>query len=249
MPTSVTKHILVVDDDPKVRLLLRRCFEQDGYRVSEATNETETMSQLSAGDIDLITLDLSLGAEDGLDVARQIRANSSIPIVMVTGKGDTIDRVVGLELGADDYISKPFHVREVLARIRSVLRRTGSDRDDNAGGRDQDSGDSYAFGDWGVDFSRLELQSSTGEPCNLTASEFKLLEALIKNAKRVLTRDQLMDHMKGHDWSPLDRSIDNQIARLRRKIETDPKTPRFIKTVRGAGYSFAADVNIKKRQP
>ncbi len=244
MPDNNKKHILIVDDDPKVRKLLRRCFEQDGYGVSEAADATDTMAYLSAGGIDLVTLDLALGAEDGLNIAREIRAVSNIPIVMVTGKGDTIDRVVGLEIGADDYISKPFHVREVLARIRSVLRRTDTVPDKatpvtTAAGQS----DCYAFGDWIVDFSKLELSSTSGEAGQLTTSEFRLLEVLLKNAKRVLTRDQIMDQLKGHDWSPLDRSIDNQIARLRRKIEADPKDPRFIKTVRGAGYSFAADVS------
>ena len=242
LPTPRAKRILIVDDDAKVRLLLRRCFEQDGYGVSEAENEAETLHYLSAGGIDLITLDLALGAEDGLNVAREIRARSSIPIVMVTGKGDTIDRVVGLELGADDYISKPFHVREVLARIRSVLRRTDALPENIGGSALQDTADNHTFGEWTVDFSKLELRSQAGEDRELTTSEFKLLEVLVKNAKRVLTRDQIMDHLKGHDWSPLDRSIDNQIARLRRKIEDDPKHPKFIKTVRGAGYSFAADV-------
>ena len=242
MPSSSTKHILIVDDDAKIRLLLRRCFEQDGYGVSEAANEAETMHYLAAGGIDLVTLDLALGAEDGLNIAREIRARSSIPIVMVTGKGDTIDRVVGLELGADDYISKPFHVREVLARIRSVLRRTDAMPNDLAGCAPQDQADSFAFGNWIVDFSGLQLRSEGGEVRELTTSEFRLLEVLVKNAKRVLTRDQIMDKVKGHDWSPLDRSIDNQIARLRRKIEADPKHPALIKTVRGAGYTFAVDV-------
>jgi DNA-binding response OmpR family regulator len=242
VPPSSAKHILIVDDDAKVRLLLRRCFEQDGYGVSEAANEAETLQYLAAGGIDLVTLDLALGTEDGLNVAREIRARSSIPIVMVTGKGDTIDRVVGLELGADDYISKPFHIREVLARIRSVLRRTDALPGEATGSAHQDQTDCYAFGDWTVDFSRLELRSLGGEVRDLTAAEFKLLEVLVKNAKRVLTRDQIMDKVKGHDWSPLDRSIDNQIARLRRKIEADPKRPGLIKTVRGAGYTFAAEV-------
>lgn len=244
LPASPAKHILIVDDDAKVRTLLRRCFEQDGYGVSEASSEIETMQYLAAGGIDLITLDLALGAEDGLQIAREVRAMSSIPIVMVTGKGDMIDKIVGLELGADDYISKPFHVREVLARIRSVLRRSDTAPDKAASTLVQENNDRYEFGDWTVDFSQLELTAADGEVRELTTSEFRLLEVLVKNAKRVLTRDQIMDKLKGHDWSPLDRSIDNQIARLRRKIEDDPRQPRFIKTVRGAGYSFAADVSI-----
>lgn len=242
MSTDTSKHILVVDDDPKVRLLLRRCFEQDGYRVSEAQTEADTIARLSCGGIDLITLDLALGADDGLSIARAIRSQSNVPIVMVTGKGDTIDKVVGLEMGADDYISKPFHVREVLARIRSVLRRTDAPQRESGCDTHQSKSQRYCFGDWVVDFSTLELATTNGEPHDLTTADFKLLEVFVKNAKRVLTRDQLMDQLKGNDWNPLDRSIDNQVARLRRKIEPDPKQPTFIKTVRGAGYSFTADV-------
>ncbi len=242
MVKSAARHIVVVDDDPKVRLLLRRCFEQDGYRVSEADSEAETMGHLSQNDVDLITLDLALGADDGLSVARAIRAQSSVPIVMVTGKGDMIDKVVGLELGADDYISKPFHVREVLARVRSVLRRTDGTLSIAGDGAKIHQSDRYSFGNWVIDFSTMELATRDGQPHDLTTADFKLLEIFVKNAKRVLTRDQLMDHLKGHDWTPFDRSIDNQIARLRRKIEADPKKPTLIKTVRGAGYSFTANV-------
>ncbi len=247
MQTTAARHILVVDDDAKVRLLLRRCLEQDGYRVSEAVGEADTMKMVSAGSVDLVTLDLNLNGEDGLDIARSIRAASTVPIVMVTGKGDTIDRVVGLELGADDYISKPFHVRELLARIRTVLRRTAGLSNVPGCAPDERADDRYTFGTWTVDFSKLELHAVGGEPHELTTAEFKLLEALIKNAKRVLTRDQLMDHVNGRDWSPFDRSIDNQIARLRRKIENNPAHPELIKTVRGVGYSFTADVELATR--
>ena len=243
MSEKAAKQILVVDDDPKVRRLLRRCFEQDGYRVGEADCEAETLRQLARGKIDLITLDLTLGTEDGLSIARTIRAQSNVPIVMVTGKGDTIDKVVGLELGADDYISKPFHVREVLARVRSVLRRTDTSADKIQSDTPQTDSKRYSFGDWVVDFSNLELATRDGRQQPLTTAEFKLLEVLVKSAKRVLTRDQLMDRVRGHDWNPLDRSIDNQVARLRRKIEPDPKRPTIIKTVRGAGYSFTIDVS------
>lgn len=241
MPKSAAKHVLIVDDEPKVRLLLRRCFEQDGYRVSEAQTEAEVLDCLAGGCVDLITLDLSLGQEDGLSIARTIRSRMDVPIVMVTGKGDTIDRVVGLELGADDYISKPFHVREVLARVRSVLRRTDAQRKSSA--EPTENVERYTFDDWLVDFSTLELTSRDGTSRDLTTTDFKLLEVFVKNPKRVLTRDQLMDRLRGHDWAPLDRSIDNQVARLRRKIEREPKHPKLIKTVRGAGYSFTAEVH------
>ena len=234
-------HILIVEDDPKIRLLLKRCFEQEGYRVSEAETGADVDACMSGGDINLVTLDLGLGSEDGLTIAREIRARSDVPIIMVTGKGDTIDRVVGLELGADDYISKPFHVREVLARVRSVLRRYNRTESSAEPAHDDRSYPVY-FNGWVVDFSKLEMKSVIGEPCDLTTGEFKLLEVFLKHPKRVLSRDQLMDLLKGHDWAPTDRSIDNQVARLRKKIETDPKQPILIKTVRGVGYSFTGNV-------
>ncbi|MEM7428226.1 MAG: response regulator transcription factor [Pseudomonadota bacterium] len=238
-------HILVVDDDPKVRLLLRRCFEPEGYRVSEAKDGASALARLGDG-VDLVTLDLNLGADDGLTVAREIQARSDVPIVMVTGKGDVIDRVVGLELGADDYISKPFHVREVLARIRTVIRRsrsvggTGSNTASSAVGSAAPQG--FSFSGWTVDFGTLEVTDPSGSAVSLTTGELKLLEMFLNAPGRVLNRDMIMDLTKGHDWSPTDRSIDNQIARLRKKIENDPKSPRLIKTVRGAGYCFTADV-------
>ena len=198
------------------------------------------MKLLAAGSFDLVTLDLNLPDSDGLTVGREIRARSAVPIIMVTGKGDTIDRVVGLELGADDYIAKPFHVREVLARVRAVLRRTGSaDRPaQGAAGRDEQ----LTFEGWVLDVAKRELTSPAGERCELTTSEFDLLKAFATHAKRVLSRDQIMDLLRGHDWSPVDRSIDNLVVRLRRKIEADPEAPRLIKTVRGVGYTFATDV-------
>lgn len=190
--------------------------------------------------VDLVTLDLSLGDDDGLEIARDIRSSSDTPIIMVTGKGETIDRVVGLEIGADDYIAKPFHLREVLARVRSVIRRTGGRKEAAASGRA--ASDRYRFPGWEADFSKLELRADGGEPCDLTTGELKLLEVFVKHANRVLSRDQIMDMLNGHDWSPLDRSIDNQVVRLRKKIEPDPANPCLIKTVRGAGYKFVADV-------
>ena len=234
MVKESASHILIVEDEAKVRLLLRRCFEGEGYRVSEAGSGAEAVKLLATGSFDLVTLDLNLPDGDGLTVGREIRARSEVPIIMVTGKGDTIDRVVGLELGADDYITKPFHVREVLARVRAVLRRTGS------GGACRD--EQVTFEGWVLDVAKRELTSPAGESCELTTSEFDLLTAFATHAKRVLSRDQIMDLLRGHDWNPVDRSIDNLVVRLRRKIEVDPESPRLIKTVRGVGYTFAADV-------
>ena len=237
--TSVT-HILVVDDDQKIRLLLRRCFEQEGYRVSEAENGL-SVRERSLEDVNLITLDLNLGGEDGLEVAREVRGRSNTPIIMVTGKGDMIDKVVGLELGADDYIAKPFHLREVLARVRSVIRRSESHNKSQLSSP-RPAQDRYRFEGWGADFSKLELRSPDGSLCDLSTGELQLLEVFVKHANHVLSRDQLMDLLKGHDWAPMDRSLDNQVARLRKKIEADLKNPKLIKTVRGAGYKFVANV-------
>jgi DNA-binding response OmpR family regulator len=238
MVKESTSQILVVEDDAKVRLLLRRCFEGEGYCVTEAASGAEAVKLLGAGSFDLVTLDLSLPDGDGLTVGREIRARSEVPIIMVTGKGDTIDRVVGLELGADDYIAKPFHVREVLARVRAVLRRTGRSGGPDTAVRDE----RLTFEGWVLDVAKRELISPAGESCELTTSEFDLLKAFATHPKRVLSRDQIMDLLRGHDWNPVDRSIDNLVVRLRRKIEADPESPKLIKTVRGVGYTFAADV-------
>jgi DNA-binding response OmpR family regulator len=242
MNSAPAPHILVVDDDQKVRLLLRRCFEGEGYRVSEAGNRADVLRQVGQGSLDLITLDLTLPDGDGLSIAREIRLTSRVPIVMVTGKGDTIDRVVGLELGADDYIAKPFHVREVLARVRAVLRRAESaPAPTSAGTAGNGEGKAIVFEGWMLDLPRRELKDPGGQPVPLTTSEFNLLEVFVRNAKRVLSRDQIMDQLKGHDWSPLDRSIDNLVARLRKKVEVNADEPTLIKTVRGVGYIFTAD--------
>jgi len=235
-------HILIVEDDAKVRLLLRRCFEGEGYRVAEAGSGGEAVKQVAAGSFDLVTLDLNLPDGDGLTIGREIRLKSQAPIIMVTGKGDTIDRVVGLEPGADDYITKPFHVREVLARVRAVLRRTGMGASQPSATGAGSTDELLTFEGSVLDVGKRELRSAAGTSCELTTSEFDLLKALATHAKRVLSRDQIMDLLRGHDWNPVDRSIDNLVVRLRRKIEADPESPRLIKTVRGVGYTFAADV-------
>jgi DNA-binding response OmpR family regulator len=233
-------HILVVDDDPKVRTLLRRCFEGEGFTVSEAKDGSELRAQLERYPVALITLDLKLGKENGLDLAREIRKERNVPIIMLTGKGDAIDRVIGLELGADDYLAKPFELRELLARVRAVLRRTKST--EKTAALEQQ----YVFEGWIFDINRRSLNRETGESQELTTSEFNLLEAFVRRPHRVLSRDDIMDLLKGQNWSPLDRSIDNLVARLRKKVEHDPDHPRLIKTVRGVGYTFAAHV---KRNP
>jgi len=232
-------HILVVDDEPEVRLLLRRCFEREGYAVSEAETGEQLLTMLQSEPITLITLDLGLGGEDGLEVARRVRARHNLPIVMISGKGDTIDRVVGLELGADDYITKPFQLREVLARIRAVLRRYEIGL--AAAAPHEKHIDAYRFEDWILDTAKREV-TRQGNLHEFTTAEFNLLEIFVKRPGRVLSRDNIMDLLKGAEWSPVDRTIDNLVARLRKKIEADPETPRLVKTVRGIGYVFTADV-------
>jgi DNA-binding response OmpR family regulator len=241
--------ILVVDDDPKIRSLLRHVLEDDGFAVSEAQTAAQVMKAIEETSISLITLDINLGSENGVDMARQIRLTSEVPIIMVTGKEDVIDRVVGLEVGADDYITKPFHVREVLARIRSVLRRSENvtplqdtaDVSEDEQGHTSDSVHLSFDGMVAVP-DEMRLIDRCGAECGLTSGDFKLLDVFLKRPKRVLSRDQLMDLTGGTEWNPMDRAIDNQIARLRKKIERDPANPKLIKTVRGVGYSFACEV-------
>jgi DNA-binding response OmpR family regulator len=236
-------HILVVDDEPAVRTLLRECFELEGFRVTEAATGKEIVARLSETPVDLITLDLNLGGENGFDIARQVRATNNVPIVMITGKGDTIDRIVGLELGADDYIAKPFHLREVTARVRAILRRyEGATSDTTVRTASASQEPSYIFDNWTLDLGRRELRTESGEVRNLTTAEFNMLVMFVKRPHRVLSRDNIMDLLKGHDWSPFDRSIDSLIVRLRKKVETEPDMPRLIKTVRGVGYAFTAEV-------
>ncbi|MCU0883525.1 MAG: response regulator [Beijerinckiaceae bacterium] len=256
MPES--PHILVVDDDEAVRELLRDCLELDGFRVSEAADSRAMAAVLAGGSIDLVTLDLMLGGENGLMLARQIRASHEMPIVMISGKGDTIDKVVGLELGADDYITKPFHPREVVARIRAVLRRQqpAQARPNGpapvvealahpasvAAPASARPGNRVTFAGWTLDLASRELTGPDSTVLDLTTAEFNLLEALVLRPQRVLSRDTIMDVLKGHDWTPFDRSIDAMVSRLRRKIEPDPAAPRLVKTVRGVGYMLSCPV-------
>lgn len=245
--------VLIVDDDPKVRTLLRNVLEDDGFAVLEAENAAKTMEALADTPINLITLDVNLGNDNGVDLAREIRRTSDVPIIMVSGKDDVIDRVVGLEVGADDYITKPFHVREVTARIRSTLRRAEGTRAKQLGGAakivapDTEHSLQFCFDGMTAVPDRLELLDRNNAECGLTSGDFKLLSVFLERPKRVLSRDQLMDFTGGIEWSPLDRTIDNQIARLRKKIERDPARPKLIKTVRGVGYTLACDV--QKLQP
>jgi len=242
MDTRIAASILIVDDDAAVRRVLADCLAPEGFAVFEVATGAEMLKELATRRIDLITLDLNLAGEDGLKLARDVRSRQNIPIVMITGKSDPIDRVVGLELGADDYIPKPFHMREVLARIRAVLRRYQPPTEPTTPIMAPADGTHFRFEGRSLDLSRREFKSAAGAVTDLTTTEFELLEIFLRAPGRVLSRDQIMDQLKGHDWSPLDRSIDSMVARLRRKIEPENETPKLIKTVRGVGYVFAGSV-------
>jgi two-component system phosphate regulon response regulator OmpR len=235
-------HILVVDDDPRIRQMLTRYFELEGYRVSAAADGAAMRAQLNARPVDVILLDVVMPGQDGLTIAREIRAKSDVGIIMLTGRDEVLDRVVGLEVGADDYIAKPFHLREVLARVKSVVRRRRPAPDPPL--RSEDSGeDVIRFDGWLLDTARRRLVSPSGEDVGLTSGEFDLLAALAKHPGRVFSREALMEHTRGHGLKAFDRSIDAQIARLRRKIERNPKSPTIVKSVRAVGYVFTAKVD------
>ena len=231
-------HVLVVDDDREIRNLVARFLRMHGYRIEAAADGQEMFAALSAGRFDLIVLDLMLPGEDGLSLCRRVRADSDLPIVMLTAVGEDIDRIVGLEVGADDYLAKPFNPRELLARIRAVLRRASDIRHRPEGDRSR----CFEFQGWRLDSARRCLHAPDGAPVDLTAGEFGLLLALVEHPGRILTRDQLLDLTRGREATPFDRSVDIQVSRLRRKIEENPKRPALIRTVRSGGYVFAGAV-------
>jgi two-component system phosphate regulon response regulator OmpR len=236
-PKEDAVHILVVDDDQRIREMLRRYFEQEGYRVSVAADGLAMRSQLTDS-VDVILLDVVMPGEDGLTLARELRASSNVGIIMLTGRDDVLDRVVGLEVGADDYIAKPFHLREVLARVKSVLRRRGPPTMPS-GMADQ----VIRFEGWRLDVASRQLVSPTGEAVALTTGEFDLLATLARYPGRVFGREALMDLTRGRNWRAFDRTIDAQVARLRKKIEADPKNPMLVKSIRNVGYVFTGKVD------
>ncbi len=238
---ALPRRILVVDDEEAIRTLLTNLFEREGYVVSTAGGGAELHGCLEKEAVNLITLDLNLGGEDGLALAREIRSKRDVPIVMITAKAGEIDRVVGLELGADDYIVKPFNLREVLARVRAVLRRYEPPAVIPVS-KGPGNHECFRFGDWTLDVTSRELRPKSTAAVELTTAEFNLLELFVRRPARVLSRDTIMDLLKGQDWSPVDRSIDTLVGRLRKKIEPDSEVPSLIKTVRGIGYVFTADV-------
>jgi len=236
------EEILVVDDDPRVRDLLARYLEGEGYKLASVEHGDAMRRHLADSPVDLVMLDLNLPGEDGLSLARELRATSDVAIIMITGKGDPIDRIVGLEIGADDYIPKPFELREVLARIRAVLRRAARRPTEAPVTETAVSSECLGFAGWRFDPAKRELCNPDGETVSLSTGEFDLLATFLQHPTRVLNRDQLLDLLRGEDWTPFDRSIDTQVGRLRKKIERDPGNPDLIKTVRGVGYVFSADV-------
>ena len=236
-PTPYPPRILIVDDEQDMRDLLIDLIESGGFRAQAVADGTEMQRALAAGDHALLILDLRLRREDGLALARAVRQDSAIPIMILTGKGDETDRILGLELAADDYLMKPFNPRELLARVRALLRRAGGELAPQRAPRN-DRDDVTRFGDWVLDFSTRTLRSADDRPCALTPSEFALLEAFVRNANKVLTRDRLLESLRGDNADVFDRTIDVLILRLRRKIERNPCHPEFIRTERGIGYVF-----------
>ncbi|HEV7612326.1 MAG TPA: response regulator [Steroidobacteraceae bacterium] len=241
MSDVIQPHILVIDDDPQIRGLLQEYLAENGLRVSVASTGKEMSEILAEEPIDLVILDLRLAGEDGMTIARSLRDRSAIPIVMLTGVRDEADRVMGLELGADDYLTKPFSPRELLARIRTVLRRT---KNATAGPARHHEIRAYRFSDFELNLRTRRLKRRDGRNIVLTNGEFNLLAALLAAPERILTRDQLLEASRVYDNEVYDRAIDIQVLRLRRKIETDPSQPKFIITERGVGYIFRSPVEI-----
>ena len=230
-------HILLVDDEPSIREPLSKYLDKQGFRVSDAENAALARSSLLSYNIDLVLLDIMMPGEDGLSLCRHLAANGGPPVILLTAKDEEMDRVVGLEIGADDYISKPFSPRELVARIRTVLRRAG-----NTGNISESGHQNYGFAGWTLRSAEQSLHDPEGVLISLSSGEFKLLEVLVERAGQVLDRDQLLDLTKGREGGPFDRAVDNAISRLRRKIEIDPKKPEIIKTIWGGGYRFTAEV-------
>jgi DNA-binding response OmpR family regulator len=233
------KNLAIVEDDPDVRAILERCLTSDGYRVTALDSAAGLDDALSNGDIDLVIVDVGLPDADGLTLTGQLRQRHDVGIIIVSGRGDLTDRVVGLEVGADDYITKPFEPREVLARVKSVLRRNGRDK-----GVSGDTGvrPAYRFNGFSVDVAAQTLYDMNGAPVPLTSGEYKLLEVFVTRPNRVLSRDQLLELVYANDTPAFDRSVDVRVGRLRKKLGDTSGQPQLIKTVRNGGYIFAGKV-------
>ncbi len=237
MNTSDT-HILVCDDEQDVREMVQEYLGKRGYDVSVSANADELRIVLVDQAIDLIILDINMPGEDGLAVLRSLRPDNMVPVVMLTAAGDVVDRIVGLEMGADDYLGKPVDLRELEARIKAVLRRKGTP--ESVADNSTATGDAR-FGDYMLNIEAAKMTAEDGTELPLTAMEFSLLKAFAQNKGRVLNRDQILEQAHDRSWDPFDRSIDIRISRLRRKIEANPEKPRIIRTVRGLGYVYDPD--------
>jgi two-component system OmpR family response regulator len=235
---SDAPHILVVDDDREIRTLLSDYLQKSGYRVSAVAEGKAMRRTLEQSHVDLIVLDLMLPGEDGLKLCRDLRQTSQIPVLMLTALGEEIDRVLGLEVGADDYLPKPFSPRELVGRIKAILRRTAHMPRDP----DLRQASGYEFGDWQLDNTTRTLSHADGTQTALSGAEFRLLSVLLSHATRVLSRPQLMELLRGRDLDPFDRSIDVRISRLRQTLRDDARSPRIIKTIYGEGYVIGVPV-------
>jgi len=238
-PMERSDHILIVDDDAEIRSLLTRYLEKNGLRATPVGDGRAMWRALGDGAFDLIVLDLMLPGDDGLTLCRSLRGKSEIPVIMLTARGEETDRIVGLEIGADDYLAKPFSPRELLARIKVILRRTRS-LPPNLQPQDDPL---LHFAGWTLDTSRRELLSAAGDATAISGVEYKLLRVFLAHPNRVLSRDQLLDLTQGREADPLDRSIDVQVSRLRQRLGDDPRSPALIKTVRGEGYVLSVPVD------
>lgn len=245
----MAERILIVDDEEGIRELLLAYLSDYGFDVAAVADGGEMRRHLAEHPVDLVLLDLGLPHEDGLVLARELRSRNDVPgIVIVTGRGEPVDRILGLELGADDYIAKPFELREVVARVRSVLRRIVRPEGTAAASPmppapHADPNEHFEFDGWQVDLGARSVLRPDGTPVALTTGEFDLLATLVRNPNRALTRDELMDALYKREAGPFDRAVDVLVGRLRRKIEPDPAEPQLVKSVRGVGYLFAARVS------
>jgi two-component system OmpR family response regulator len=231
-------HILLVDDERAIRDPLASYLQKNGYRVTAAADAGAARRALEGNAIDLLVLDIMMPGEDGLSLCRHVREVGELPVILLTARSEETDRIVGLEMGADDYVVKPFSPRELIARIKAILRRvsTGNQRET------QPPAGIYRFGDWVLNSADWTLTGADGIAISLSTADYRLLTAFLERPRQVLSRDQLLDLTQGREANPFDRAIDNQISRLRRKIEPDPKAPTLIKTVWGGGYMLSADV-------
>ncbi|HER26145.1 MAG TPA: response regulator [Rhodospirillales bacterium] len=237
-------HILIVDDDADLRLTVGRILQRDGYHVSEAENGDQMREIIAEHDIALVILDLMLPGEDGLTLARDLTSNTTIPFIMLTGRGDVVDKVVGLEIGADDYITKPFHGRELTARIGTVLRRSSARAaPSHSPAAAKTKPDIIEFGDWIFNTNNGNLVSRDGQEVILTTYEFQVLAAMATRPNRPLSRDQILDLVGDREWAPYDRSIDVLVGKIRKKLNDNPKSPKYIRTMRNLGYMFISRQN------